>query len=343
MNYKIAIDARHGGEDQGYTGNNIVEKDYSLLISNYLKERLDSLGIDNIITRNTDRTLSDDARTNIITSAFGNDVKTIVISNGLSNGIGEGLEVIYALRNNDKLASKIAQEVETAGGIVNKYYQLRDPDDTAKDYYPIIRDTPDYQTIIISYGNVANSKDAERIKKDYQDYAEAVIKALTSYIGVKYIPPAGTNYYVVKKGDSLWKIANNYGTSVDELKEENNLKSNILNIGQILLIPKKEGSVSQVQYMVKKGDSLWKIANNNNTTVDALKELNNLKTDTLSIGQILLLPSNSGLNYKIYIVKKGDSLWKIANSNNTTVDALKKLNNLATNLLQIGQSLKIPA
>ena len=186
MNYKIAIDARHGGEDQGYTGNNIIEKDYSLLISNYLKERLDSLGIDNIITRNTDRTLSDDTRTNIITSAFGNDAKTIVISNGLSNGIGEGLEVIYALRNNDKLASKIAQEVETAGGIVNKYYQLRDPDDTAKDYYPIIRDTPDYQTIIISYGNVDNSKDAERIKKDYQDYAEAVIKALTSYIGVKY-------------------------------------------------------------------------------------------------------------------------------------------------------------
>ena len=52
MNYKIAIDARHGGEDQGYTGNNIIEKDYSLLISNYLKERLDSLGIDNKITRN---------------------------------------------------------------------------------------------------------------------------------------------------------------------------------------------------------------------------------------------------------------------------------------------------
>ena len=108
------------------------------------------------------------------------------------------------------------------------------------------------------------------------------------------------------------------------------------------MIPKKEGSASQLQYTVKKGDSLWKIANNNNTTVDVLKELNNLKTDTLSIGQILVLPSNSGLNYKIYIVKKGDSLWKIANSNNITVDALKKLNNLATNLLQIGQSLKIP-
>lgn len=336
MNYKIAIDPSHGGTDSGNIGNNIIEKDFTLLISNYIKERLDNLQIENIITRNTDRTLSDDERANIINTTYGNDKNVIVLSNAL-NKEGEGLEIIYALKNNDTLSSNIAKEVETTGGIVNKYYQLRDPNNTSKDYYPIIRDTPNYQTIVISYGNVNNTKDAERLKNDYQDYAEGVIKAITSYIGVKYIPPEGTNYYIVKKGDSLWKIANSYGTSVEELKEENNLKNNILNIGQILLIPKKE---QQTKYTVKKGDTLYKIAKENNTTIETIKKLNNLKSDTLSIGQILIIKTKTA--QKTYTVKKGDSLWKIANENNTTVETLKKINNLETNLLQIGQVLNIP-
>ena len=137
MNYKIAIDASKGGQDVGQQGNGITEKDFNLQMSNYLKERLDDLKIENIVTRNTDRTISDDERVNIITSSFGNDKKVIVVSNALSDA-GEGLEVIYALRNNDKLAGKIADEVTEAGGIVSKYYQLRDPKNTQDDYYETI-------------------------------------------------------------------------------------------------------------------------------------------------------------------------------------------------------------
>ena len=336
MNYKIAIDASKGGQDVGQQGNGITEKDFNLQMSNYLKERLDDLKIENIVTRNTDRTISDDERVNIITSSFGNDKKVIVVSNALSND-GEGLEVIYALRNNDKLAGKIADEVTEAGGIVSKYYQLRDPKNTQDDYYEIIKDTPNYETIIISYGNPSNQKDAERLRNDYQDYAEAILKAIASYIGVKYVPKEGTNYYVVKKGDSLWKIANEYDTTVNELKKLNNLKSNILNIGQILIIPKTKETTT---YVVKKGDSLWKIANEYNTTVNELKELNNLKTNVLQIGQGLEIPTAK--KTITYTVKKGDSLWKIANTYKTSVDAIKKLNNLVTDLLQIGQVLKIP-
>ncbi len=339
MNYKVAIDASHGGTDSGYTANGIIEKDYSLLISNYIKNRLDDLGVFNIITRNTDRTLSDDDRVNIITSSFGNDSNVIVLSNILNKGGGEGLEVIYALRNNDKLASSIYDEVVSAGGVASKYYQLRDPDDTVSDYYSIIRNTPNYETIVVSYGNVDNLADVERIKNDYSDYAEAVVKALASYIGVSYVPISGSNYYVVKKGDSLWKIANSYGTSVDELKLVNNLKSNLLNIGQVLLIPKDSVSSDEVLYVVKKGDSLWKIANSYGISVNDLKRANNLKSDLLSIGQKLIIPS---VSYSNYVVKKGDSLWKIANNYGTSVDELKKVNSLETNLLQIGQVLKVP-
>lgn len=337
MKYKIVLDAGHGGSDSGNIGNGITEKEYSLLISNYIKERLDALGIENIVTRNTDRFLSDDDRVNIISSAFGNESNVIVLSNHLRNEDGEGLEVVYALRNNDKLASLISDEVTSAGGIVNKYYQLRDPDDTANDYYSIIRDTPNYQTILISYGNVSNSKDAERIKDDYRDYAEAVVKAVASYVGVKYVPISGDNYYIVKKGDSLWKIANSYGTSVDELKSLNNLKSNVLSIGQLLNIPKGNTNSSSSYYVVKKGDSLWKIANSYGITVSSLKSANNLNSNLLSIGQQLVIPSVTN-----YTVKKGDSLWKIANTYGTSVDKIYSFNNLKSSVLQIGQVLKIP-
>ena len=91
------------------------------------------------------------------------------------------------------------------------------------------------------------------------------------------------------------------------------------------------------------GDSLYKIANKFNTSVDAIKYLNNLSSNLLSIGQVLLIPSSTeNQNYTTYNVVTGDSLYKIANKFNTSVDAIKSLNNLSSSLLSIGQKLKIP-
>ena len=94
-------------------------------------------------------------------------------------------------------------------------------------------------------------------------------------------------------------------------------------------------------YIVQKGDSLYKIANKYNTTVDTLKQLNNLTTNNLSIGDILKLP-NTNNEYIIYTIKKGDSLYQIAKEYNTTVNKIKNINNLTSNLLNIGQKIKIP-
>ena len=342
MNYKVAIDAGHGGSDLGNQGNGIAEKDYALLISNYIKDRLDDLGIENIITRSTDRTISDDERVNILTSAFGNDKNVIVVSNHLNKGAGEGLEVIYALRNSDAFSKKIADQIITSGGVVNKYYQLRDPNNTQYDFVPIIRDTPNYETVMIEYGYVDNSGDASRIKNNYLDYAEAVVRAIALYTGTNYVPLSGANYYVVKKGDSLWKIATSYGISVDELKKANNLTSNNLDIGQLLFIPSEQKEETGIVYVVKAGDSLWKIANSYGISVSELKSANNLTSDVLSIGQQLKIPSG-GVSGTIYVVKAGDSLWKISNNYGVSVDSIKKLNNLTSNLLSIGQQLKIPS
>lgn len=99
---------------------------------------------------------------------------------------------------------------------------------------------------------------------------------------------------------------------------------------------------SVIRYVVKAGDSLWLIAQKYNTTVEAIKNLNGLTSDMLNIGQILNIPASQALPYIEYTVQPGDSLWLIANRYNTTVDAIKNLNGLNSNLINIGQMLKIP-
>lgn len=348
MNYKVAIDPGHGGSDSGFSGNSLVEKDYALLVSNYIKDRLDTLGIPNIITRNTDRALTDSERLNVIESAYGTDKNVIVLSNHLNKGGESGVEIVYSLRDNDRLASEIADQIDLAGYPVNKYYQLRDPNNTPKDYYPIIRDSFNYTPVLISYGYVDNNNDAKRVKDNYKDYAEAVVRAIAMYTGYKYVP-IGTDYYVVEKGDSLWKIANSFGITVDALKSANKLTSNVLNIGQVLVIPGTTGGVtppsSSNTYTVKAGDSLWKIANQFGVTVDELKSVNKLTSNLLNIGQVLVIPGDVAvptIPSQTYTVKSGDTLYKIANSYGVTVDALKSFNNLTNNNLNIGQILKIP-
>ena len=266
-------------------------------------------------------------------------------------GGGEGAEVIYALRNKDTLAKRILENIGAAGQETRKYYQRRLPSDTSKDYYFIHRNTGNLEPLIVEYGFIDNTKDVEFLKENYKELAEAVISAVANYIGVPYTPPEGiiTNTYIVQKGDSLYSIANKLGTTVSELKKENNLTSNTLQIGEVLRIPTKEIYEEEENiYIVKKGDSLYSIANKYNTTVEELKRINNLTSNILSIGQVLKLPSDKANNVEkeentiSYTVQKGDSLYSIARKYDTTIDRIKDLNNLTTNLLSIGQVLLIP-
>lgn len=342
---KVVIDPGHGGTDSGATGNNLLEKDYNLLISKYMYDRFKELGIPVAITRDSDTTLSPTDRVNTILSKFGNSSDVILISNHVNSGGGEGAEVIYALRNRDTLAKRILENIGATGQTTRKYYQRRLPSDTSKDYYFIHRNTGNLEPLIVEYGFIDNTKDVEFLKENYEELAEAVISAVANYIGVPYVAPDGliTNTYVVQKGDSLYSIAAKLGTTVTELKKENNLTSNTLQIGQVLRIPTKEIYEEEENvYVVKKGDTLYGIAQANNTTVDEIKKFNNLTSNILSTGQLLKIPS-SLLPEARYTVKKGDSLYSIANKYNTTVDELKRINNLTSNTLSIGQVLKLPS
>lgn len=172
---------------------------------------------------------------------------------------------------------------------------------------------------------------------------QAVVDAILEYIG--YLQDK--NVYTVKSGDSLWAIAKRYGITVDELKRANNLTSNTLSIGQKLTIPSKETvtpSQDYTLYTVKSGDNLYSIARRYGLTMNELMEYNNLGTTLLSIGQVLKIPTKQTItpSETTYVVKSGDSLYSIARKYNTTVNDLMKYNNLTSNLLSIGQTLKIP-
>lgn len=104
--------------------------------------------------------------------------------------------------------------------------------------------------------------------------------------------------------------------------------------------PEEEITETETTYTVKKGDTLYKIASLYNVTVDDIKKTNNLTSNTLSIGQKLIIPSSSPTIK--YTVKKGDTLYQIAHNYKTTVDKIKALNKLSSNTLSIGQELLIP-
>ena len=291
----IIIDPGHGGTDSGATGNDMLEKNYTLLISEYMYDRFKELGVPVALTRNSDVTLSPTERTNKILSEFGNNKDVIVISNHLNAGGGTGAEVIYALRNKDTLAKKILESLGAEGQTTRKYYQRRLPSDTSKDYYFIHRNTGVTEPLIVEYGFIDDKpENVEFLNENYQRLAEAVIRSVMDYKGLKYIPPEGyiSNTYVVQKGDSLYSIARKLNTTVDELKRLNNLTSNTLSIGQVLKIPSQAVIDDEENiYVVKSGDTLYKIAQDYNITVDELKNLNNLSSNTLSVGQLLKIPS----------------------------------------------------
>ena len=208
-----------------------------------------------------------------------------------------------------------------------------------------MRDTPDTESIIVEYGFLDSvGDDVTQLKNNYENYAEAVVKGVAEYIGVPYYQE-GTQYYTVLKGDSLWSIAKKFNISVDKLKAMNNLSSNLLQVGQRLIVKQMETVPLGDYYVVQSGDTLYSIAKNNGLTIDKLKSLNNLTSNTLSVGQKLKLKevTEPTSTVNTYTVISGDSLYSIAKKYNTTVSNLKTLNNLSTNTLSIGQVLKVPS
>ena len=142
------------------------------------------------------------------------------------------------------------------------------------------------------------------------------------------------------------QLPKKFNTNVEEIKKINNLYNNDIYKGQVLIL-KDNNEIDEINteiYTVKKGDTLYSIAKDKNISLDELKELNNLKSNDLYIGDQIIVPSIESYNdeYEIYIVKKGDSLWKIAKDNNININDLIKVNGLDNLTLNVNQELIIP-
>ena len=351
-NIKIIIDPGHGGLDGGATGNNLIEKDLNLKSSLYMYDRFNELGIPVKITRDSDEYLPKTERVERVKSLYNNEPNVILISNHINAGGGEGAEVVYSLKNDSTLAQSVLNNIGEAGQIKRKIYQRRLPENPNKDYYYILRETGNLEPILIEYGFIDNINDASKLKNNLEDYAEAVVKAVTEYAGYNYVKPGeiidiNKEIYIVKRGDTLYSIARDNNISVAELKNINNITNNTIYVGQELYLKNKiveeEPSENDDIYVVKKGDTLYSISKKLNISINTLKALNKLNTNEIYVGQQLILCNDKNTEeYDVYTVKKGDSLWSISKKYDISVKELIELNNLNNLTLQINQKLKVP-
>lgn len=152
----------------------------------------------------------------------------------------------------------------------------------------------------------------------------------------------------VRPGESVYTIARKYGTTTKAVRASNRLGSREVKAGERILVPVTKTTYAQKQpmkkldgdtYQVRKGDTLLAIAQKYGIPAGELKRINNLKSNNLTVGQVIRLKEANATTKKrgTYVVKKGDTLIKIAQKNNIDVERLKSLNKIRGN----GESLKV--
>jgi membrane-bound lytic murein transglycosylase D len=204
-------------------------------------------------------------------------------------------------------------------------------------------------------------------KINKEDKTKKIIKADT-------LAAAVATYYVVQKGDNLGTIAKKSNVTVEEIKEWNNLSNNSIQLGMSLQVAKNEENTKEelaiapkmenVEYIVKKGDNLGSISKKYGSSVDDLKQWNNLIDNNIVLGKSLIvaktemaveskdvaetfkkkdnLASASQRSALDYLVQKGDSLYSISKKYpGVTIADIKKWNNISGEELKPGMKLKI--
>lgn len=144
------------------------------------------------------------------------------------------------------------------------------------------------------------------------------------------------NQYVVKNGDSLYKIAKEYNVSVDELLKANGLTNALIYPNQVLIIPlNTNGNIYFVEYVVKENDTLESIADKYNITLDELKNYNNLDKLYLMNEQVLVIPQTT----KTHKVVATDTIDYILRRYDMTLEELVNMN--IDKLLIVGSYLNV--
>lgn len=160
------------------------------------------------------------------------------------------------------------------------------------------------------------------------------------------IPASETTTHQVVAGDTLYNISNRYGMTVAELQGLNGLTSHAIKQGETLQV-KATGQASQnlSTRTVAAEETLYNISNQYGMTVSELRDLNGLHSNTIKQGQSLQVKDNGETSQMetgtTHTVAAGDTLYNIANRYETTVSELQQLNQLSSNQIELGQTLKI--
>lgn len=242
----------------------------------------------------------------------------------VENGVGEYELILYL----DETLTEFSQELGTKSSI--RLDIMKQATFLIKNHYPSIKIT----VVKVMLGGIVMS--TLPVAAD-RAFAEASIQQTDSNV-----------FYSVVTGDTLWGLSKKFGTSIDLIKSANKLSSDTLTIGQKLVIPK-------AIHTVQSGDTLYSLSRKYSATVDSIKAANHLSSTTLSINQNLIIPAvlevpqtptvteptptTSSVTYTVVV---GDTLYSIAKKYSTTVDALKKTNQLTSDVLSLGQTLTIP-
>lgn len=228
----------------------------------------------------------------------------------------------YMLKRNE-LKPQLADNHNGQGTIIShnaisRYYGGTDHTDPISYFASWNYSMNDYFKLVQKHYNQLNN----HTSKQGQDKIKAPIK---------------TSTYTVKHGDTLYDVAKRSGTSIEDIKKWNNLKSQVLYSGQVLKLKapttnQKSTKITSKVYQVEKNDTLYQISQRSGVSVDQIKKYNQLKSNNITVGQTLYLAPT-------HTVKKGETLYKIASKNHVSVSKLKALNGLKSNHIKIGDQL----
>ena len=262
------------------------------------------------------------------------------------------LQFSHSQTEGNKLALKVIQELRQ----VTRMH-------TSKPVYAslAVLKSPDIPSILVETGFISNPQEEKLLVQNYHQnkLAGAISNAVIEYFranppeGMIVVNQSSGTTHKVKSGESLSLIAHNYGTTTANLMKWNNLKTSTVFIGQQLKVASpsatsnnngssvsRSTSTQVVTHVVKTGDYLGKIAEQYSVSVSSIKQQNNLRSNTLKVGQKLQI--SVPVKTTIYQVKNGDFLGKIADKYGVSISDLRKANNLRSDSLAVGQKLTIP-
>ncbi len=296
------------------------------------------------------------------------ELAQVLLDLSLTNKISESVELgSFVLKRLSKLGKLHSKRVEQAGFAVLK--------------------SPDIPSVLVETGFITNRSEEKRLlsSRFQQQLAQQIYAGIVDYINRNPIQVANasfqitpsthtidnfdpssnsgseTVYHRVKSGDSLSKIARRYKISLKQLKQWNNLKSNVAVKGKRLRVspiakrspPLQPSSSSKiVRYKVKRGDTLSAIAQRYGVSMKSIRQRNKLKSSNVYVGQRLSIQTKSVVQQAsssskkvskptVHTVRSGEYLSSISAKYKISIKRLKQINKLKSNNIYVGQKLKV--